>query len=56
MNRQSFEIRAFELIRPSDAADPSSCVVNAFGSKMPQIFSGDAALARNNCLVFDYDN
>ncbi|KAH7693855.1 aspartic protease 2B, partial [Aphelenchoides avenae] len=57
LNGQRFEIPGSELIRPSDASDPSNCIFNVSGSDwMPNVFAVGAALARKYCLVFDYDN
>lgn len=56
MNGERLGIPGTELIRRSDAADPSSCIFNVFGSEIPEIFSVGVALARNYCLLFDYDN
>ncbi|KAH7716271.1 aspartic protease 2B [Aphelenchoides avenae] len=57
LSGQRFEIPGAELIRASDARDPSNCIFNVFGEDMiPGIFVVGAALARNYCLVFDYDD
>lgn len=53
LGEQRLEIPSSELVKPLDAMNPD-CYLSVNGAYSD--FYVGAALARKNCLIFDYDN